>query len=159
MQIQMQLKVKRILSPKWVKRVKGMTTTDWRLSGRRVVLRNLSEMVQAGALSDGLSTVAHSLSPEPQLSDADTQSIGQMVPPGGLKALIDADEPSELLSAVQEECASLDVYLTKATRNARAAIARERESGTSGHCLTRAGLGQLCKQCTEPQLRAERSRA
>ena len=120
------LKVKRILSPKWVKRVKDMTTADWRLSRRRAVLRNLSEMVQAGALSDGLSTVAHSLPPEPQLSDADKQSIGQMVSPGGLKALIDADEPSELLSAVQEECASLDVYLTKAARNARAVIARER---------------------------------
>ena len=122
------MKVKRLSSPKWVKRVKDMTTADWRLSRRRAVLRNLSEMVRAGALSNEISTVARKLPPEPQLSDVDKQSIGHMVSPGGMIALIDNAEPSELLSAVQEECASLDDYLTKAARNhdARAAIAREK---------------------------------
>jgi exonuclease III len=122
------LKVKRIVSPKWVKRVKDMTTADWRLSRRRAVLRNVSEMVRAGSLLDEISTVAHGLPPEPQLSDADKQSIGQMVSSRSLIALVAAAEPSELLSVLQEECVSLDSYLTKAARNARAAIAREKVS-------------------------------
>ena len=121
------MQVVRTTSPKWVTRVKDMTTADWKLSRRRAHLRNLIQMVRLGASEDDVQSAVDKVPKAPAMSDEAKQKIGLMATADCLKEMLTAGE-AEALSAVREECAALDKYLSAQSRNERARAAREKVS-------------------------------
>jgi ribonuclease HI len=109
----------RIESPKFVNKVKDMSSTDWKLNVRRRHLRHTKELIFLGREDDEINKALSSTPKSPILDAKAKEVVTQGWSPESLKHLLQTEGQLTLQENILEEIASIDKWLSARARSER----------------------------------------